>query len=350
MSSNVPPTSRDQVLYGRAAAIGLAIILVGFGLANLSCTFVFESIPQPSVLSILVVGVMFGLVPAQAGLLTLWLVWAPFPFWLRHLLHWNAAGGLMLAGMVGAEVAMEPSAGDGRWFTDMLIAVFILPAISLACQLPHWPLRIYAGWRVARPVPIAAGDSPPRREPLGIGHMLAGTLVVAVSIAGLRAALTLDQQRTGQSMESNFWIVWCWMVAILSLASTLSLLPALILMLRPKSTGQACLLWLAYVLVPCCGLAIACYLATASNDPLGLAGPLTGAIATACVTFATALGFPLLVVRLAGWRLVFPGDRRAAPNELEQLRSGWRADRLIDQGAACHATRRRKAARTGTCP
>jgi hypothetical protein len=311
MSSSVPPTSPDQVLSGRAVAIGLAVILVGLGLANLSWTFIVESIPQPGVLSILVLGVMGGFVTAQVGLLTLWLVWAPVPFWLRHLLHWNVAGGLLLAGMVGAAVGSQHVADGSRWLTDMLIALFILPAISLACQLPHWPLRIYAGWRVARPMPIAFGDSPPSREPLGIGHMLAGTLVAAASIAGLRAALTLDQQRTGQSIESKFWIVWCWMVAILSLASALILVPALILMLRPKSAWQACLLWLAYVLVPCSGLSFVGFLLSNSNDPFNIAGPLTGAFATACVSFATALGFPLLLIRLAGWRLVFAGDWRS---------------------------------------
>jgi hypothetical protein len=287
-----------------------------------------ESIPRPGVLSILVVGVMSGLVPAQAGLLTLWLVWAPVPFWLRHLLHWNVAGGLFLAGILGAAFDAPYSGDYGRWITDVLIALFILPAISLACQLPHWPLRIYAGWRVARPAQAAADDSSPRREPLGIGHMLAGTLVVAMSIAGLRVAMTLDQQRSNQMIDSDFWwITWCWVVGILMLMSTLSLLPAVVLLLQPKGIwGPAGLLWLAYVLVPCGGLAIACYLEIASNDPLVLA--LTGAIVAAGVTFAIALGFPLLLVRWAGWRLVFPGDRRAALRELKQPRS--KADAPID--------------------
>jgi hypothetical protein len=322
MSFSVPPTSREQSLSGRAAAISLAVILVGFGLANLSWTFVIESIPQPNVLSLFVVAVMGGFVTAQVGLLTLWLVWAPVPFWLRQLLHWNVAGGLFLAGVVGAAVAAPYSADQGRWFTDVLIATCILPAISLACQLPHWPLRIYAGWRVARPARVAADESPPRRQPLGIGHMLAGTLVAAVSIAGLRTAMTLDQQRTGQSIESTFWIVWCWMVAILSLASALTLVPALVLMLRPKSAWQASLLWLAYVLVPCSGLSLVGFLLSNSNDPFNIAGPLTGAFATACVSFATALGFPLLLVRLAGWRLVFAGDWRVERQDTEQPRSG----------------------------
>ena len=111
-----------------AAAIGLAVIMVGFGLANLSWTLVLESVQRPSVLAVVIGGVYIGIVSAQGGLLTLWLVWAPFPFWLRHLLHWNAAGGLLLSGMVGAAIAIGPSANDGRWFTDMLIALSILPA------------------------------------------------------------------------------------------------------------------------------------------------------------------------------------------------------------------------------
>jgi hypothetical protein len=65
------------------------------------------------------------------------------------------------------------------------------------------------------------------------------------------------------------------------------------------------------VLVPCSGLSLVGFLLSNSNDPFNIAGPLTAAFATACVSFATALGFPLLLVRLAGWRLVFAGDRRA---------------------------------------
>lgn len=247
-----------------------------------------------------------GLFPAQLGALTLWLVWGPGPLVARLARHWLAALALFTAWAMGAGIAL--SDGPTGVVPSALGAVLCsLPLVSLAAQLPLWPLRTHAGWRVEQIVEssIRHEPGPPASQPLAIRDILIGTAATAIALAGIRvvAAIT-DARQAGGQMEPTYWLAWGIAVLLIAALSLTGFLPATWLLLRGAEPAPRLGLWLAYVGVATLAIIVVIgAIAGAGPD----AEPLVGLV---CVAggFALALSVPLLLARSQGWRLVLPSD------------------------------------------
>ena len=269
-----------------------------------------------------------GLFPAQVGALTLWLVWGPGSFLRRLAVHWLAALALFAAWALGIAVAIG---GDGpaRELPTIWGAVCCaLPLVSLAAQLPLWPLRTHLGWRVERCIDEASPDPrlgrslalpcPPdaTRQPLAIRDILTGTVVTAVALAGIRAVAALtDAQQAGGQLDSGYWLGWGLAVLVTAAVSLLGFLPALCLLLRGSEPAPRVGLWLAYVAVA--ALAIIVVVASIVGGGPDVE-PFVGLFCL-LASFSLALVVPLLLARSHGWRLVLPGDPPPGIPPLEKV-------------------------------
>jgi len=259
-----------------------------------------------------------GLFPAQAGTLTLWLVWGPGSFVRRLAIHWLAALALFTAWAMGIAIAFGsdgPAQELPRVWGTVLCS---LPLVSLAGQLPLWLLRTHLGWRVERlegeaqreprlggSLALPHGPLPPARQPLSIRDILLGTVVTAVTLAGVRlVAAMVDADRGMGQLDAGYWLAWGIAVLIIAAISLLGFLPALWLLLRHRDTGQAMGLWLGYA-------AVACFVMLVFMASLFGGGPSPEPfVGLVCLlsSFALGLAVPLLLVRARGWRLILPGD------------------------------------------
>ena len=166
-----------------------------------------------------------GCTLAQGSLLAAWLVLLEGPFWRRLVWHWCLALGLWLVWFVGLALA----APSPREIVDIGFTVAcITPLISLGAQLPIWATRHFFGWRLAH----LAADAPPAKvSQLSIRDLLFATLVVAVTFAAARLAPALR--------ENEFWIAIIVGLTIASIISTIAILPAAAMLLRPRPFRHA---------------------------------------------------------------------------------------------------------------
>ena len=240
------------------------------------------------------VSLALGVYAAELGALTLWLVWGPDTFLWRLTMHSTAAFGLYVAWALGFGAAFATDAPPGGIQQVWGWVLCGLPLISLAAQLPLWPLRIYFGWKVERE------STAVKPQPLLIRDFLAGTVVTSVSLAALRL-MPEDFQR-----DPDFGIAWgVGTFATLGI-SAISLLPAIVFVLRFKETPAAAGAWFGYV----AGM----WMATlAVVSILGGSGPpedIVFAMIVAFGSFATAIFGVLFIARLRGYRLWFSRDLR----------------------------------------
>ena len=182
--------------------------------------------------------------------------------------------------------------------------------MSLAAQLPLWPLRTHFGWRVERlddpPVVDQCLALSAARQPLAIRDLLIGTVVTAVALAGIRgvAALTDMNEGNGQ-LDLGYWLGWGMAVLITAAISLLGFLPAMWLMLRGSEPAPRIGVWLGYVAVV--GLVVIVITAGLFRGGPG-PEPFVGLVCLLS-SFALALAGPILLVHSRGWRLVLPTDQ-----------------------------------------
>jgi hypothetical protein len=255
--------------------------------------------------SILVLnGILFT---AQAGVVTLWLVWGPQSFGWRLLIHWIIVLGFSLATLVGFAVALPGTITVIELLQKYGRAVALLPALSLGLQLPLWPLRVYGGWRVERITESPPTSAPEKgREPLAIRDLLLGTFVAALGLGGIRTAMAGILSVRSPVVGSEEWIAVSLIgLLMLMLVALLGYLPALFLLLRTKSTRRAIALWYSYNGL----LWLALFLIQSLSGPSDMAVEMLFSTLMFFGAFATALGLPLLLARRDGWRLCLAGDK-----------------------------------------
>jgi hypothetical protein len=167
-----------------------------------------------------------GCTLAQGSLLAAWLVLFEGPFWLRLVRHWSVAFGLWLVWFLGLALAAPRGADIAAiGFT----AACITPLVSLGAQLPIWAMRHFFGWRLAR----ASGDEQNAEvSRLSIRDLLVATVVVAVTFAVARASPALQE-------EQEFWFALFIALAVASGVSTIAILPAATLLLKPRPFSRA---------------------------------------------------------------------------------------------------------------
>ena len=162
---------------------------------------------------------------AQGSLLAAWLVLRDAPFSRRLAGHWAIASGLWLVWFVGLSLT-APEGADIRAI-GLTVACFT-PLVSLGAQLPIWAMRHQFGWRLTR---LAAGQREGPDQRLSIRDLLIATLVVAATFALARAAPALQQ-------ESEIWFALFIGLAIASVVSTIAIVPAALMLLRPRSFAR----------------------------------------------------------------------------------------------------------------
>jgi hypothetical protein len=238
-----------------------------------------------------------GIVAGQVGAMALWLVWGEGTFLQRLGIHWGVFGLLLLCFLVGTAIALADVNNPRDFWRDSAPGLCLLPLVSLAAQLPVWPLRTHFGWRVE--YQYADGSVPSARKSLSIGDILLGTFVTA---------LTLTLVRIAAAQGPLLWTIALTTSASVLVVSLLVAIPALLLTLRMKELVAGILFLVLYGLVA--GFIwIAIMAGTWGRGP-----PAEVALAMfiALFAFAAATISPLVVLRLHGYRLVWPRDRFCA--------------------------------------
>ena len=278
---------------------GFGPLVLGAGVLN------FLTLPLMRASAGDAVGAMLGAVTSgvifsEGGILTLWLVWGPGDLIRRLVMHWFVACGLFLAWGTGFLVAVADGPGGGFVAEVLGTAVCSLPLISLAAQLPLWPLRTHFGWRVERPA--HAGDDH-RSQALSIRDLLLGTVVTAVTLGCARLTpLRLEA-------ATVFWLRWSIIALAITVISAVSLIPALLFLLRSKERTTAVGSLCVYA-----GLAALVVFAFVAASTGGRSIPVEAflVMGLAICSYIGGLAIPLLMVRGRGYRLTFPRDRRKA--------------------------------------
>jgi hypothetical protein len=282
-------------------------------LAIVAAAFNFLSYPimrscQVSQLAMLLVGpVCFGVIFGELVALALWLVWGEGRFLWRLLIHWAVALGLLGSLMLGLALAF----GDGFFRNSSLTEstvralatlLCVFPAVSLATQLPLWPLRIYLGWRLEQASPAPDVH---RRQALSIHDMLAGTGVVALTLGLARATPAFDA-----STSYFFWVQLLSLLIAALVASVTVAIPALLFLMRWKEQGPGVAALVLYLILAIF-VFIVILLALSGARGGGPPGEVFFALVLSVFAFGAAVAAPLLVLRSSGYRLVWPRDRRA---------------------------------------
>jgi hypothetical protein len=161
-----------------------------------------------------------GCVLAQGNLLAAWLVWGGESFQRRFWSHWKIALGLLLLWLVGLAFV----ASDDHELPEIAATVALgVPLVSLAAQTPLWIARQWFGWRLVK---RTDDGSVPRERALSIRDLFVATLVVAASLA-------LARLSPGFQRDSERWIMWTIAFTIAMTISSVAMLPAGVLLLRP---------------------------------------------------------------------------------------------------------------------
>jgi len=305
VGSEVPVPRRPEICARR----GLIGLVIAAGIFNVMAMPVNRLSRESGDWVIrLVAPLIFGVLLGQVGAMACWLVWAEGSFPRRLAAHWSIALALVLSLLGGAICAMDHFNGDYMGlFTETLVPACMLPAVSLAVQLPLWPFRTHLSWRVA-PMNDAATTN---RSALSILDILIGTAIVAVSLGLIRYLSGIDRSLSGigQSQYQNLIMMQTLASGLmLTVVSFVLLVPALILLLRSHSFGAGAGIYFGAVPLSITGLLVV---------PSALFGRLPPAemLLTTCwgsIVFATAMASPLFVWRACGYRLVWARDQKRA--------------------------------------
>jgi hypothetical protein len=244
------------------------------------------------------VGFVFGQVMALAA----WLVWNEGPFLRRLAIHWGIAFGLAAAffcGLIAALVADSISRIDFK-NAGLAFVVCTLPAVSLAAQLPFWPLRTYFGWRVHRTLEGASLAG----RPLTILDMFFGTAVVGATLGLARLITSLFPN---EFFPPLMWIQLAVYGALWSIASLFIGIPTIFCIMRSTNLARGIAALGGYLLF---GLVLLIGIPSALR---GIVAPLESSVTLTLGTFTLAATFsaPLLVLRACGYRLTRTRDRRS---------------------------------------
>ena len=159
------------------------IVVLPLSVADVAVCPLMKAIRPQDVLSVIVYS-SFGLILAQAGLLTGGLVFARGPFWLRMLVHWSVA--FVLVSLWAGGLILSESRHLSRVGSEVWTALSSFPALSLGLQLPLWGVRYGFGWS------WNSTESTTRR--LSISDLLIATAVVAGTLAISRLSPVSAQQ------------------------------------------------------------------------------------------------------------------------------------------------------------
>lgn len=235
-----------------------------------------------------------GCVLAQGCLLAAWVAWGDGPFLRRLETHWKVAACLYAIWLVGFGLAVARS---GRIPLQIAATVALgVPLVSLAAQFPLWVTRQLFGWHLVREEADALQHSqPPKSQRLTIRDLMLATLVVAVTLALARLAPSPD--------AGEMWPVCGVAATVASVISTVSLLPAGVILLRQRPLSRS-LAWSSLYALALIGLV---WVAKVVQYQIAL-GPLFPravyvGLSSLMFTFAATLTLAAAIARDRGYRL-----------------------------------------------
>ena len=263
--------------------IGLLVTLCLF--ADFATRPLMDVVQQDDAAAVFVYA-CFGLLPLQAVGLTAWLVFGRTSFLRRLIVHWFIVGILLLFWEAGPLMSGGPTF-NSRSQDQMLLLLCRLPLISLGLQLPLWPLRLYARWRVE---PSLEMDT--KEAPLSIRDIMLGTTLVALTLTAARLAKSI-------SPGSSDWVVFGALVAGMAAFSLFSLVAVARAMLRSRSARQGYLIVALYTAAVYTAVTVVgLQFARPRQDARQLLG-----FAITAASFASSLAVALHIVRACGYRL-----------------------------------------------
>jgi hypothetical protein len=215
---------QSHLLTGRTWR-GLIALALLFGVVNLSSYALMES---PLVFC------YFGIIAAQPFVLSAWLAWGGGSFLKRFALHWEVAYALAITLLIGAILTEEEGFGNRSIREDFKNFLLSLPLLGLWVQLPFWAARVGFGWRLVDEY----GDNEPH-QPLAIRDVMAGTVIVGVSLAAAKLAEGMERSTEG-------WIEWAILASIMAGISLIFVLPVAAWLLRRRRVPLGLLLTAIY--------------------------------------------------------------------------------------------------------
>ena len=237
--------------------------------------------PPPSI------GVFYGILGGQLGVLSTWFVWSQRSFAIRLPLYCILLYVLLAFLLAGLWIG-EPGSPN----TFARAAAYGLPLVSLAIHFPLWLLRCYFGWEI-----IAStnqnGSQP--RQALSIADIVVGTSLAAVAVSAAR--FTSNDPNYPSADDWRGWGAAIGIIAGISLAS----LPPIVfctLWFRRLQTG----LWIlsGYILIAIITVVL---IAGRIFRPRSFSADEVVELTGLVVALAGTTLVPLLVARFRGRRL-----------------------------------------------
>jgi hypothetical protein len=205
--------------------LALVALIVPCVAADFALMPIVAALQGPPRLEIACAFALLGCTLAQGTALAAWLAWGDAPFLRRLAWHWGIAVGLYLIWVAGFALSIKP-----REFVEIISTILLaIPLVSIAAQLPLWIVRHLFGWRLIR----ESSDTTRAVEPpLKICDLMLATLLVgaAFALARLVPPVAREQER---------WAIWAIMFTVASGISTIAMLPAGPLLMRPRLLQRA---------------------------------------------------------------------------------------------------------------
>jgi len=280
---------------GRLSMVLLALLVAVSLAADFFMAVTVSQVPaRPDVLFPLFSAIL-GCTLAQGCLLAAWLAWSCQPFWKRLAGHWIVAAILYLVWLAGLMLTDQTNEA-ARVAVTVGLAV---PLISVAAQLPLWIARHLFGWRLVR----NGGEDGADREALSIRDLMTATVVVALALALVRAAPSLDNE--------PILMPWVIMAGVAAVISAMTLLPVAPLLLRRRPFSAGVFFGLLYA--GCWIGLIWAVVLTGWNWGLFQPPPMAAVIGVSLLilSFAATVILAAAIARRRGYRLAAGRPRRA---------------------------------------
>ncbi len=245
-----------------------------------------------------------GLIGAQAGMLSIGVVFAPAGWLYRVGIYWAAAMILFAAWGAGYVAYLWMSTVPFRMEREIRIAIMSLPLLALVVQSPLWGLKLFAGWSLVRPTETGTNTS---ERPLSISDYLLGMAVIAASLAIARLA-------PHRSAE-EFWTGWSIVSASVITVSLLSIPPAMLFVLRWPGGLRGVPAMMVYTTAAAI-LALALFWAIEASIRVRLGGPSAWELFgyfLVLESFAVGMTTALLALRWLGFRLLLGKNAEPIP-------------------------------------
>jgi len=252
------------------------------------------------------VGLMAGLICAQAGLLTLWAVFGPQPLALRWIITLGAAELLLVTFLAGSLLGRE---GRLSW-EDFVIPPLVLPLVFLVLQAPFGLFRAVTGWRIA--VEGREDVSGGARQ-FRIVDLLTVTLIVAVTLGLTRGAVSLGEPDLEDMAQ--IWLMSAIYFAILAAVNGLLALPCFWAVFAARHKLRAAAILMVYYFLLTFGYIALISLLTGGSMPTEEIAEVIGVMVVFVAVYVAVFAGGLCLLRAGGYVLLRPRRRPAGAEQ-----------------------------------